>query len=87
VRFRTVTVAVCVLDAAAWVFVALATFSSGSDPATRGLDQAAGIAVTALFAITGAPALALTVLRRGPRVALTLAFDRCVLHLVARSVS
>jgi hypothetical protein len=72
-RLRPVTIAVCVLDTIAAVFIAFATFYSESDPAAKGLDQAAGGAVTALFTVTGAPALALTALRRAPRTALVLA--------------
>jgi hypothetical protein len=72
-RPRAVTIAVCVLDTIAWAVVAFVTFFSGSDPATKGLDQAAGVGVTALFAVTGAPAWVLTGLRRAPRAALTLA--------------
>jgi hypothetical protein len=71
-RFRAVTVGVCVLDTIAWLLVAFATFFSGSDPATKGLDQAAGVGVTALFAIT-ARRLGAHGLRRAPRAALVLA--------------
>ena len=70
---RTATVIVCIVDAAAWVFVAFATFLSGSDAATKGLDEGAGLVVTALYFVTGAPALALTLLGRAPAMALTLA--------------
>ena len=44
-------------DAAVWLLVALAI--SGSDAATRGLDQDAAYIVTALFLITAVPALVL----------------------------
>ena len=70
---KSVTIVVGLFDAVVWAFVALATFMSGSDAATRGLDQAAGLLVTALFLVTGAPALALTWLGRAPAVALILA--------------
>lgn len=70
---RTVTVALCGLDAAAWVLVAGATFMSGSDPATIGLDRSAGMALTALFAATGAPAIVLAWRNRAPMAALILA--------------
>ena len=70
---RTATVIVCVVDAAACALIALATFLSGSDPATKGLDQTAGIAVIALFLVTGAPAIVLVWLRRAPMAALALA--------------
>ena len=69
---RTATVALCALDAAAWALVAGATFMSGSDPATIGLDRSAGIAVTALFAVTGAPAIVLAWRKRAPTAALIL---------------
>jgi hypothetical protein len=61
------------LDAAAWAVVALAMFFSGSDQATLGLDRTAGMIVTGLFLVTGAPAVALTLLRRAPVAALSLA--------------
>ena len=70
---RRITIIVGLLDAIVWALAAFATFMSGSDPATRGLDQAAGSMVTALFLVTGAPALALAYLGRAPVVALVLA--------------
>jgi hypothetical protein len=72
-KLRTATIIVCVIDVAAWAFVAFATFMSGSDAATKGLDEAAGLLVTALFLVTGAPALALAWLGRAPATALALA--------------
>ena len=54
---RRATVIVCLLDAAIWALVAFAMFNSGSDPATSGLDEAAGYIVTALFLTTAVPAL------------------------------
>ena len=68
-----ITIAILALDTLAWAGVALAMFGSGSDPATAGLDRAAGIAVTALFVLTSVPAFVLTRLRRAPRAALALA--------------
>lgn len=70
---RSATIIVSLLDAVAWVGVAFATFMSGSDAATKGLDQGAGLIVTALFLVTGAPALALALLGRAPVAALVLA--------------
>src|SRR5215472_16357836 len=64
---RTATLSGCLLDAAVWLFVAFATFNSRSDPATSGLDEAAGYIVTALLLITAAPALALTAFGRVPK--------------------
>ena len=72
-KLRTATIIVWLVDAAAWVFVAFATFLSGSDAATKGLDKTAGFIVTALLLVTGAPALALVLLRRAPTTALLLA--------------
>jgi hypothetical protein len=61
------------LDAAAWLLICAGTFWSQSDPATKGLDNAAGYVVTALFLLTGAPALWLAWRQRVPRPALVLA--------------
>jgi len=73
VNTRTATVSLCVLDAAAWALVAGATFMSGSDQATIGLDRSAGLTVTALFLATGAPAIVLAWRNRAPTAALVLA--------------
>ena len=70
---RTATIIVCLVDAAVWAVVAFASFTSQSDAATKGLDQVAGLIVTVLFILTGAPALALALLGRAPITALTLA--------------
>lgn len=48
-------------------------FISGSDLATKGLDLVADWIVTVLFLLTGAPALALALIGRWPKAALTLA--------------
>jgi hypothetical protein len=56
---RPATIIVSVLDLVAWIFIASATFLSGSDQATKGLDDVAGMAVTALILVTGVPALRL----------------------------
>lgn len=72
-KARTAAIIVCAVDVAAWGLIALASFASRSDAATRGLDQAAGLVVTALFLLTGAPALLLVWLRRAPIAALVLA--------------
>lgn len=73
VKIRIATIIVCALDAAAFAVAALAMFMSGSDQATLGLDRTAGMVVTALFLVTGVPAIALTLLRRAPVAALILA--------------
>jgi hypothetical protein len=70
---RIATIVVCVIDAVVWAIVAFAAFFSGSDPATRGLDQAAGWVVTALLLITAVPASILVSMRRAPITALILA--------------
>jgi hypothetical protein len=67
------TLVVGSLDALIWVVIAAAALTSRSDPATKGLDEAAGWAVTALFLVTGAPALVLASRRRAPVTALILA--------------
>jgi hypothetical protein len=73
VKTRTATIALCVLDAAAWAAIAWASLMSRSDQATIGLDRAAGMVVTVLFLATGAPAIVLTWLNRAPVAALILA--------------
>jgi hypothetical protein len=72
-RRRNVTIVVCTLDALAWAVLALGALFSGSDAATRGLDELAGIAVSALLLVTAVPAIVLTALRRAPTTALVLA--------------
>ena len=61
------------LDASAWLFLAALFFMSEADPATRGLDNAAGVAVTGFFLVSAVPALLLAARRRAPRTALLLA--------------
>jgi hypothetical protein len=70
---RTATLVIGGLDAVVWLAVALALFLSGSDPATKGLDEMAGLLVTGLFLLTGLPALILGWRRATPRLALALA--------------
>jgi hypothetical protein len=72
-NIRIVTIVIGLLDAAGCAVVAVATYNSGSDPATIGFDYAAGAIVAALFAVTGLPALILAIWRRAPRAALSLA--------------
>jgi hypothetical protein len=87
-KLRTATLIVALVDAAGWAFVAFATFMSGSDAATKGLDVGAGYAVTALFLVTGAPALALAWLDRAPATALAfaLAFPAALAALFVAAV-
>ncbi len=70
---RTLTGVIGALDAALWLLVVGVTIGSTSDAATRGMDHAAGIATSALFAVTALPALLLTWRNRARRVALALA--------------
>jgi hypothetical protein len=70
---RAITIVVALLDVAASAVVAVASYNSGSDPATIGFDYAAGAVVGVLFLLTGLPALALTYCKRAPRTALILA--------------
>jgi hypothetical protein len=73
VKTRIITIALCGLDVAAWMVIAWLSFMSRSDPATIGLDRTAGMIVTALFLVTGVPAIILTWLNRAPIAALILA--------------
>ena len=70
---RNATLAVGAIDAAVWAAIVAAALTSRSDPATTGLDEAAGWAVTALFLFTGMPAIVLAWRRRAPVTALVLA--------------
>ena len=64
---------IAILDSVAWPLIAGAMLLSGSDPATRGLDKFAALAVTVLYVVTGAPALVVLSKTWAPRVALVLA--------------
>ena len=70
---RTAALIVGGLDAAGWLLVCAVTLFSQSDPASKGLDNFAGLAVTVVFLLTGVPALALAWRNRAPRLALALA--------------
>lgn len=70
---RTTALVVAALDCVAWLIAAVASFASGSDQATKGLDNAAGWAITLLLLVTAIPALVLCYRRRAPRTALVLA--------------
>jgi hypothetical protein len=69
---RTLTLVIAALDCLAAIGVAAALFFSGSDPATKGLDVAAGWLITLLLLFTGVPALILALRKRAPRTALAL---------------
>lgn len=70
---RIAALVIAAIDCLVWLAVALATFASGSDQATKGLDNVAGWAVTLLLLVTAVPALVLAWRRRAARVALALA--------------
>jgi len=72
-RARWAAFVLALLDTAAWLLIAGAMLLSTSDPATRGLDQFAALVVSALYFVSGAPALLLAWKSRAPRVALALA--------------
>jgi len=72
-RARNWAIAIGGFDCIAAIAVAAALFLSNSDPATKGLDVAAGWIVVLLLLITGAPALVLASTDRAPKAALTLA--------------
>jgi len=70
---RIATIILCILGAAGWAVVARYLIFSESDPATMGLDVAAGWAVTILFLITAVPGFVLALMGRRPKTALALA--------------
>ncbi len=65
---------VCLLDTALWIALVVACFGSAWEPATAGLDNVAGVVVTAVFLVIAVPAFVLAMMRRSPKVALTFAF-------------
>ena len=71
-RLRMAALIVAALDTVGWTLVAVNTFLSQSDPATKGLDQAAGYAVTLLLVLIVAPALIFAWRQRSTRLSLTL---------------
>ncbi len=77
-------VIVCAIDLAIWVVITIVLVTSGSDPATGGLDTAAVVAVTLLLAVTTLPAFLLARGRRYPGAALSdaLAFPAAFLVLL-----
>jgi hypothetical protein len=70
---RIATIILSILDAIGWAVVARYTLLSESDPATMGLDVAAGWIVTMLFLVTAVPAFVLALMRRQPKTSLALA--------------
>jgi hypothetical protein len=87
VSARTAAFIVGGLDAAGWLLVCAVTFFSQSDPATKGLDTFAGLAVSVVFLLTGVPALTLAWCNRAPRLALALAFPTGFVLLFAVAVA
>lgn len=79
---RTATLVIGLLDALACAVIVIAAYNSDSDPATIGLDYAAGVITAGLFALTGLPALIIAALRRAPRTALGLAAAFPVIFLL-----
>jgi hypothetical protein len=73
VNTRIATLIIGILDTIAWLALVAVTFFSQSDPATKGLDVAAGLLVTALFLFTGLPGLLLAWGAMKLRLALALA--------------
>jgi hypothetical protein len=69
---RSLAFIIAALDTIGLAIAIVPLFTSTSDPATRGLDDAAGLAVVLLYAVTVGPALFLLSYRRAPRTALTL---------------
>ena len=70
---RIATLIIALLDTAVFLFGVSITFFSGSDAATKGLDNAAGWGMLAFYAFTAGAALVLLWRGRAPRTALALA--------------
>jgi hypothetical protein len=70
---RAATITIAAPDALACAAIVAVYFDSDSDHATIGFDNAAGVIMMVLFAITGWQALVLAALRRAPNTALGLA--------------
>ena len=70
---RIATLIIALLDTAVFLFAVSITFFSGSDAATKGLDNAAGWGMLAFYALTAGAALVLLWRGRAPRTALALA--------------
>jgi hypothetical protein len=86
---RIAAIIIGLLDALACAIIAVATYNSGSDPATIGFDYAAGVIVTGLFVVTALPALVMAFIRRAPKtaLALALAFPAIFILLFAGAVT
>ncbi|QCI65938.1 hypothetical protein [Phreatobacter stygius] len=82
-RLRGVVLAIGGAEALLWLLVAANGLLSRSDPATRGLDTAAALIATGIFAVSGLPALVLAFKNRGLRFAFVLALLPVVTLVVA----
>jgi hypothetical protein len=82
-RARHWAIAIGGVDCIAGAAAVAALFLSGSDPATKGFDVAAGWILALLLLITGVPALVLAGTGRAATTALTfaLAFPVCFILL------
>ena len=69
---RLTTLIIALVDTAIFLIATSVTLFSGSDAATKGLDNAAGWGIVALFAVTVVPALVLLWRGKAPRTALAL---------------
>ncbi len=90
VTTRLTALIIAVLDLVGWGLAGFNLLVADADPATRGLDQLGGYAITLLFVLTALPALVLAGLNRWPRAALglSLAFPATfVVLLVAVAVT
>jgi hypothetical protein len=85
---RIATILISILDAAGAAIIAVLMLRSESDPATLGLDVAAGWTVTIWCLVTAVPAfiLALTSQWRKTALALALAFPAGLAALIAAAV-
>jgi hypothetical protein len=70
---RLITILTCLLDSGIWVLTGADALWVESDPATEGISFGIGVYVTALFAVTVAPAWFLVAVRRHATTALILA--------------
>jgi hypothetical protein len=70
---RVAATVIGILDCLAAAVLAVAFLNSGSDPATKGFDIAAGWITIILLVLTAVPALVLSFVRRAPRIALAFA--------------
>jgi hypothetical protein len=79
---RTAAGIIGAFDAVAWLLLAATYYWSDSEPATKDFDEAAAAVTTALFVVTGAPALVLAARARAPRAALILALGFPTVFLI-----